>query len=256
MPELQSQLDEPGTKREYETIYILRPDASSDQIHEVNDIVRTIILEQGGKVIRLDNWGKRKLSYEVQKQLKGIYLYWLYLGSQGMVAEIERRLRMKDIAIRYFTVAVDANIHPDVRPSQFDDESFAAAATLVPDEEDAYLTRNRDGEEEDEDGPAGDGDRPARDGDRPARDGDKPAEEAKPEAKPAEEAEPEAKPAEEAKPEAKPAEEAKPEAKPAEEAKPEEKPAVEAKPEAKPEEKPAETKTEGAADAPAKKEEE
>ena len=193
MPELASQRDEPGTLREYETIYILRPDAKPEQIQEVNEMVRALIEERGGKVIRIDNWGKRKLAYEVQKQLKGIYLYWLFLGNQGLVEEIERRLRMKDIAIRYFTVAVDEDIHPDARPTQFDEDSFAAAATLMPDEEDAYMGRTY--EEGEEEGERKEGDaRPAEGEAKPAA--EKPAAEKPAEAAAEKPAEPAAEPAE------------------------------------------------------------
>jgi small subunit ribosomal protein S6 len=141
---LRSQRDVPGTQREYETIYILRPDAATEQIHDVNTRIRKIIEESGGSLIRVDNWGKRKLAYEINKQLKGIYLYWLYLGGAELVAEIERNLRMLDLVIRYYTVKIDETVDPAARPSQMDDESFAATATTVPDEEDAYLGRVQD----------------------------------------------------------------------------------------------------------------
>lgn len=141
MEQLKSQRDVPGTQREYETIYILRPDATTEQIHDVNTRVRRVIESTGGKLIRVDNWGKRKLAYEIKKQLKGIYLYWLYLGESKLVAEIERNLRMLDLVIRYYTVKVEEGIDPEARPTQMDEETFAATATTVPDEEDAYLGR-------------------------------------------------------------------------------------------------------------------
>ena len=168
MAHLQSQRDVPGTLREYETIFILRPDASTEQIHGVNTRVRRIIEESGGNLVRVDNWGKRKLAYEIKKELKGIYLYWLYLGGAELVAEVERNLRMLDIVVRYYTVKVDDTVDPEARPSQMDEESFAATATTVPDEEDAYLGRGVQGEA---DGDAKAEDKPA--GDKPA--GDKPA---------------------------------------------------------------------------------
>jgi small subunit ribosomal protein S6 len=127
--------DEPGTKREYETIFILRPDTNQDGIHTVNTRVRGIVEQMGGRVIKLDNWGKRKLAYEVKKQLKGIYLYWQYLGSAGMVDEIERNLRMLDNVIRYYTVKIDENVDPAARPEAISEETFTKAATTVPDEE-------------------------------------------------------------------------------------------------------------------------
>ena len=132
---LGSARDMAGRKREYETIYILRPDSSNDVIGQVNTKVRSVIDAMGGKLLKLDNWGKRKLAYEVKKQLKGIYLYWQYLGTPGVVEEIERNLRMIDSVIRYYTVKVDEDIDPVARPQAVDEETFNKAATTVPDEE-------------------------------------------------------------------------------------------------------------------------
>jgi small subunit ribosomal protein S6 len=130
-----SMRDEPGTQREFETIFILRPDTNQDGIQLVNTRVRSVIEQMGGKLLKLDNWGKRKLAYEVKKQLKGIYLYWQYLGTSGVVEEIERNLRLLDTVIRYYTVKVDEDIDPTARPQGVDEEAFNKAATTVPDEE-------------------------------------------------------------------------------------------------------------------------
>ena len=148
--------DEPGTQREYETIFILRPDTNQDGITLVNTRVRHVIDEKGGKILKLDNWGKRKLAYEVKKQLKGIYLYWQYLGNSGTVEEIERNRRMLDSVIRYYTVKVDSDVDPAARPSAVDDETFTKAATTVPDEEElvtgaAHLPRFEDDDDLDVD---------------------------------------------------------------------------------------------------------
>jgi small subunit ribosomal protein S6 len=135
MAQQQSMRDEPGTLREYETIFILRPDTQNDAISQVNQRIRGVIEQAGGKLLKLDNWGKRKLAYEIKKELKGIYLYWQYLGSSGLVQELERNLRMLDSVVRYYTTIVDADIDPNARPSDVTDETFAAAATTGPDEE-------------------------------------------------------------------------------------------------------------------------
>jgi small subunit ribosomal protein S6 len=147
--------DEPGTQREYETIFILRPDTNQEGITQVNTRVRSVIEQMGGKILKLDNWGKRKLAYEIKKQLKGIYLYWQFLGTTGMVEEIERNLRMSDSVIRYYTVKVDEDIDPTARPSSVDEETYIKAASTVPDEEElvtgaAALPRFRDEDEEGE----------------------------------------------------------------------------------------------------------
>ena len=83
---LGSSRDMAGRKREYETIYILRPDSTSDVIAQVNQKVRGVIEAGGGVLLKIDNWGKRKLAYEVKKQLKGIYLFSSYLGTAGLLA--------------------------------------------------------------------------------------------------------------------------------------------------------------------------
>ena len=130
-----SMRDEPGTQREYETIFILRPDTNQDGIQAVNQRLKGIVEGMSGKLLKLDNWGKRKLAYEIKKQLKGTYLYWQYLGTSGLVSELERNLRMLDSVIRYYTTIVDSDIDPTARPTDVTEESFAAAATTGPDEE-------------------------------------------------------------------------------------------------------------------------
>ncbi len=130
-----SKRDQPGTQRDYETIFILRPDTQNDGIATVNTRIKGIVENMSGKVLKLDNWGKRKLAYEVKGQLKGIYLYWRYLGNAGLVEEIERNLRMIDEVVRYYTVKVDEDVMPDARPTEVTDETWAKAATTGPDEE-------------------------------------------------------------------------------------------------------------------------
>ena len=92
---LGSARDMVGRKREYETIYILRPDSTNDVIAQVNTKVRGLIETGGGNLLKIDNWGKRKLAYEVQKQLKGIYLFFSYLGTAGLVEELEQQQRKR-----------------------------------------------------------------------------------------------------------------------------------------------------------------
>src|SRR3954470_12666352 len=141
MARLQSQRDQPNTSREYETIYILRPNTPNEGVAEVNSRIKGVIEGMGGKVIKVDNWGKRRLAYEVAKERKGIYLYWQYLAQPGVVEETERNLRMLDSVIRYLTVKVDEDVDVSARPSEIDDTSFEKAAQTAADEEDLFLSR-------------------------------------------------------------------------------------------------------------------
>jgi small subunit ribosomal protein S6 len=127
--------DIPGRKREYETTYILRPDVSNDGISTVNTKIRGIIEAGGGSLLKVENWGRRKLAYEVKKHLKGVYLFFSYLGPAGLVEEVERNLRLSDTVIRYYSVKVADNVDSAEKTSSVTDETFASAAVPGPDEE-------------------------------------------------------------------------------------------------------------------------
>ena len=134
-PRYGSSHDIAGRKREYETIYILRPDITHEAVGAVNTKVRGVIEAGGGTLLKVDNWGKRRLAYEVKKQMKGMYLFFSYLGSAGLVEEVERNLRLTDSVIRTYSVRIAENVDPATRTSEVTDESFAKAATPRPDEE-------------------------------------------------------------------------------------------------------------------------
>lgn len=151
MARLQSLRDKPDTAREYETIYILRPNTPNEGVAEVNSRIKGVIEGMGGKVIKVDNWGKRRLAYEVAKERKGIYLYWQYLAQPGVVEETERNLRMLDSVIRYLTVKVDEDVDVTARPSEIDDSSYEKAAQTAADEEDLFLSRGSDESASDDD---------------------------------------------------------------------------------------------------------
>jgi small subunit ribosomal protein S6 len=92
-------------------------------------------------VLNVDNWGKRKLAYEIKKELKGIYLFWQYLASSQVVTEFERNMRMLDPVIRYMTVLTARDIDPASRPSQVSDETYQKASSTAADEEELMLRR-------------------------------------------------------------------------------------------------------------------
>lgn len=132
---LGSSRDVPGRKREYETIFILRPDIPNEVIGGINAKIRGVVEGGGGRLIKVENWGRRKLAYEVKKQLKGIYLFWSYLGTAGLVEEVERNLRLSDSVIRYYSVKMADNVDATTRTIDLTDESFANASVPGPDEE-------------------------------------------------------------------------------------------------------------------------
>jgi small subunit ribosomal protein S6 len=127
--------DIPGRTREYETIFILKPDVTNEVIGATNSKIRGVLEAGGGTLLKIENWGRRKLAYEVKKQLKGIYIFLRYLGNAGLVEEVERNLHLTDSVIRQYSVKIAENVDPATRTSEVTDETFANASVPGPDEE-------------------------------------------------------------------------------------------------------------------------
>jgi len=96
--------------REYETIYILRPDASNELAERIVERVKDVIARLDGKLTKLDNWGKRRLAYPIQKSNRGFFVYFKYVGYNDVVAELERNLRLFDEVVRFQTVLLAEDI--------------------------------------------------------------------------------------------------------------------------------------------------
>lgn len=90
--------------REYELVYILRPSVLPSEARKVADRITDVVEKRGAKLTRVDNWGKRKLAYPIEKHTRGIFVYVKLVGFTDVVAELERNLRNLDDVVRYQTV--------------------------------------------------------------------------------------------------------------------------------------------------------
>lgn len=90
--------------REYETLYIVSPELDKSGVENLNNKFKTIIQENGGKVIRLTRWGKRDLSYKIKKYNHGFYVHLNYFGEGKTVSELQRNMRLNENILRYITV--------------------------------------------------------------------------------------------------------------------------------------------------------
>jgi ribosomal protein S6 len=108
---------------------------TNEVIGATNSKIRGVLDTGGGTLLKIENWGRRKLAYEVKKQLKGIYIFFRYLGNPGLVEEIERNLRLTDSVIRQYSVKIAENVDAATRTSEVTDELFANASVPGPDEE-------------------------------------------------------------------------------------------------------------------------
>lgn len=111
--------------REYETIFIVNPESTTEQLDQISGRMTDVISRLEGKLLRAENWGKRRLAFPIAKQNKGTYIYLHYLGYADMVHEIERNMRMIEPVMKYLTVKIDEDVNPEARPVRDEDISFA-----------------------------------------------------------------------------------------------------------------------------------
>jgi len=95
--------------RRYETIYIIRPNLSEDDITAIIDRTNNIIEQFGGTIVQLDRWGLKKLAYLIKKETQGYYVFTEYAGAPEAVSEIERLFRINEKVLRYMTIKTEEN---------------------------------------------------------------------------------------------------------------------------------------------------
>ena len=95
--------------RRYETIIIIDPDLSAEEREPVLERVKDVIAQQDGYLAFIDDWGSKKLAYEIKKKDRGYYLRFDFCGTGALVDEIERFFRIDDRVLKYMTVLLDKN---------------------------------------------------------------------------------------------------------------------------------------------------
>ena len=96
--------------RIYEELFIVRPDATDEEIDPVVEQLRGIITQSGGTVDKTEKWGVRKLAYRVLKYNEGQYVLLQFTADASIVRELERRLRVSDMVLKFITVRIDEKL--------------------------------------------------------------------------------------------------------------------------------------------------
>ena len=102
--------------REYETVFLIKPDVTDDNVDKLKERVRVIVNRDGGKLIRFTIWGKKKTMYPIAKQPRAVYVHASYLGPSGLVAEVERNLHNIDEVSRWMSKRLKGEVDPESRP--------------------------------------------------------------------------------------------------------------------------------------------
>ncbi|MDE0829870.1 MAG: 30S ribosomal protein S6, partial [Vicinamibacterales bacterium] len=99
-----------STERQYELIYIVAPVATDAEVATLQAEIDGHVVALGGTVDKTEVWGRRKLAYQIGDYGEGIYICQLVTGPGEMVAELERRLRVRDQVLRHLIVRVDEDL--------------------------------------------------------------------------------------------------------------------------------------------------
>ena len=98
-------------ERLYDLIFIVRPATPEDEVKKVLSVIEHTCAEKGGKIEKTEHWGTRKLAYRVAKHREGIYVYQqIRTAHHELIAELERRLRVQDVVIKYLTIRLDEDL--------------------------------------------------------------------------------------------------------------------------------------------------
>jgi small subunit ribosomal protein S6 len=93
--------------RKYELVYVVSPEATDEQVTDLHTQVEAIVQRLGGQLEKTENWGRRKLAYEIGRHKEGTYVLEALTGGGELMKEIDRRLKVSDLVIRHLVVRVD-----------------------------------------------------------------------------------------------------------------------------------------------------
>lgn len=121
---------------QYETIFMTDPNLTEEEIDAITHLVESIVTTSGGKVLKTEKWGKRRLAYPVDHREEGIYTLMLLECPPVQVKEIDRRYRMNDRILRHLTVRMEDESQlgpsPMMRPRPAERDEIPPDAGIAP----------------------------------------------------------------------------------------------------------------------------
>jgi len=133
--------------RRYELIFIVQPELSEEEVKSITDRYLQIITAQKGTLIKTEDWGKRRLAYNINKQSKGTYILVDFYGPGSMIKEIERNLKIDDNILKFLTVKTKDSFDPESLEEERKKEQLLQEAQISSDEP-APIVAQGPGEEE------------------------------------------------------------------------------------------------------------
>ncbi|MCP4163347.1 MAG: 30S ribosomal protein S6 [Deltaproteobacteria bacterium] len=99
--------------RRYETIFIVDNDLTEEGRKQRFEKVKELLSQYGGAPIKFDEWGLKKLAYEINSKNRGYYVYFDYCSEPDFVKEMERSFRLDDKVLKFMTVLLNSDTTPE-----------------------------------------------------------------------------------------------------------------------------------------------
>jgi len=96
--------------RRYETVFIVDPELSEEQHQQLFNKLKGLVPDDQGMLVEFDEWGSKRLAYEIKKHTRGYYVLMDFCGDGALVKEIERNMRLDDRVLKYMTVLKDKGV--------------------------------------------------------------------------------------------------------------------------------------------------
>jgi small subunit ribosomal protein S6 len=96
--------------RTYEVVFVAAPTLTAEELESFITHVQGVVEGKNGKIVKVDNWGKRSLAYKIKKFRDAYYVVLTVEGDGAVIAELERRFRVTDYIMRFLTVRIDEDL--------------------------------------------------------------------------------------------------------------------------------------------------
>jgi len=96
--------------RTYEVAFIAAPTLAPEELDAFIAQMQTVVESKNGKVVKVDNWGKKSLAYKIKKFRDGYYVILTLEADGAIIAELERRFRVADHVIRFLSIRIDEDV--------------------------------------------------------------------------------------------------------------------------------------------------
>lgn len=121
-------------KRDYELAYILNPEVNEEEVRAIQDRIEQIVANYGGQIVKVNQWGRRRLAYPIERHRDGLYTFIDMILTPETVAELERMLKVSEIVLRHMVKRRDPKAVQKEREEREEREARATAAAASTEE--------------------------------------------------------------------------------------------------------------------------